>query len=61
MIVKTTEDQKRTFPTFFLADRELSVVDEVKYLGHIIRDDLSDDDDIQRQCCLFFMFYMDYF
>lgn len=23
----------------------------VKYLGHIIRNDLNDEDDVQRQCC----------
>ena len=28
----------------------LETGDKVKYLGHIIRDDLSDDDAIQGQC-----------
>ncbi len=28
----------------------LNVVEKVKYLGHVIRDDLCDDD-VQRQCC----------
>ncbi len=51
MIARTKDDQKRTFPSFFMADRELNVVDKLKYLGHIIRDDLCDDDDIQRQYC----------
>ncbi len=27
------------------------MVNKIKYLGHIIRDDLNDDDDMQRQCC----------
>ena len=51
MIMKTKDDRKATFPSFHLANKVLSVVDRVRYLGHIIRDDLSDDDDIQRQYC----------
>lgn len=53
MMAKTKEGQKRTFPSFFLEDKLLTVVDEVKYLGRIIRCDLcdDDDDDIQRQYC----------
>ena len=51
MIMKTKEDRKATFPSFLLSDKVLNVVDKVRYLGHIIRDDLSDDDDIQRQYC----------
>ena len=51
MIMKTKEDRKATFPSFYLANKVLSVVDRVRYLGHIIRDDLCDDDDIQRQYC----------
>ncbi len=27
------------------------MVNKIKYLGHIIRDYLNDDDDMQRQCC----------
>ena len=51
MIAKTKEDQKLRFPTFFLSDRPLEVVKKVRYLGHIITDDLCDDDDLQRQSC----------
>ena len=51
MIMKTKEDRDATFPSFLLADKVLNVVDKVRYLGHIIRDDLSDDDDVQRQYC----------
>lgn len=51
MIVKMKDDQKRTFRSFFLADRELNVVNRVKYLGHFIKDNLCDDNDIQRQYC----------
>ena len=51
MIARTKEDQKLKFPSFYLSEQELVIVTKVKYLGHIIRNDLSDDDDdIQRQC-----------
>ncbi len=50
MIVKTKEDRKQKFPSFYLVDQVLNVVNKIKYLGHIIRDDLNDDDDVQRQC-----------
>ncbi len=50
MIVKTKEDRKQKFPSFYLGDQLLNVVNKIKYLGHIIRDDLNDDDDVQRQC-----------
>ena len=51
MIARTKEDQKLKFPSFFLSEKELDTVTKVKYLGHIMRDDLSDDDDddIQHQ------------
>ncbi len=51
MIVKTKEDRKQHFPSFYLGDQVLNVVNKIKYLGHIIRDYLNDDDDVQRQCC----------
>ena len=51
MIARTKEDQKRKFPSFCLSEQSLNVVTKIKYLGHIIRDDLCDDDDVQRQCC----------
>ena len=38
------------FPSFSLAGEPLVVVKKVKYLGHVIIDDLCDDDDVQRQC-----------
>ncbi len=51
LIAKAKEDQKQKFPSFLLSDRSLDVVKRVRYLGHIINEDLCDDDDIQRQCC----------
>lgn len=33
------------FICFFVGGKELNVVPEVRYLGHIIRNDLSDDDE----------------
>ena len=52
MISRTKDDQKLAFPSFSLADEVLEVGKTFKYLGHIIRDDLCDDnDDVQRQCC----------
>lgn len=48
MLVRAKEDRKTVFPSFYLAGQELSVVNKVRYLSHIIRSDLWDDDDIQR-------------
>ncbi|TNN88179.1 hypothetical protein EYF80_001395 [Liparis tanakae] len=30
---------------------ELNVVQKYRYLGNIVRNNLSDDDDVQQQCC----------
>lgn len=49
MIVRSREDRKLSFPEFSLSGIALKVCDEVKYLGHYITDDLSDDRDIFRQ------------
>lgn len=38
------------FPVFNLAGDGLDICSKVKYLGHIITDKLTDDDDIYRQC-----------
>jgi len=54
MIVKAKEKHKLNFPSFYLDDQVLNVVNKVKYLGHIIKNYLNDDDDdddVQRQCC----------
>ena len=37
-------------PMFKLNDVHLKEVDSIKYLGHIVRNDLTDDLDIERQC-----------
>ena len=50
MIARTKEDQKLKFPSFYLSEQELDIVTKIKYLRHIIRNDLSDDDHIQHQC-----------
>ena len=49
MIVRSKEDRQLTFPDFFLSGSGLDVCSEIKYLGHIISNDLSDDKDIYRQ------------
>ena len=46
MSSRTKDDQKLGFPSFYLAGDVLEVVKKFKYLGHIIRDDLCDDDDV---------------
>ena len=38
-----------SLPEFFLKDRKIRIVEETKYLGHIICSDFSDDRDIDRQ------------
>ena len=49
MIIRSKEDSKQSFPVFFLSGTALKVCDEVKYLGHYLTSDLSDDKDIYRQ------------
>ena len=49
MIIRSKEDSKLSFPVFFLSGTALKVCDEVKYLGHYLTNDLSDDRDIYRQ------------
>lgn len=44
IIATTREDQNRNFP-FYLANTVLSLVNDVKYLGHILKSDICDDDD----------------
>jgi len=51
MIMRTGEQCNAVFPVFHLSGRDVAVVEKVKYLGHIVRSDLSDNDVIQRQYC----------
>lgn len=46
MKVRSKKDNKMTFPVFYLGDSSHMVCNEIKYLGHIILDDLSDNRDI---------------
>lgn len=39
-----------SFPDFQLSGAVLSVRNEVKYMGHYITDDLSDDRDLHTEC-----------
>ncbi len=50
MIAKSKEDQKQICPLVFLAEQTLHVLNKVRYLGQIIRNDLGDDDDVQHKC-----------
>lgn len=50
MLIVKTEDEKSNFPSFVLAEQVLGGVNKFKYLGHIIREDLCDDGDIQHHC-----------
>ena len=47
MTVKTKEDQRHNSPLFFMADQVLNVVNKVRYLGHVMRNDLCDSGDVQ--------------
>ena len=51
LIVRSKEDTKAVFPNVILSSNILLVCNEMKYLGHYISDDLSDDKDIHRQRC----------
>lgn len=49
-MVKTKEGQKQAVCMSFMEDQLLSVIHRVRYLAHIIRDDICDDDDeLQHQ------------
>ena len=39
MVAKIKEDEKQNFPSFFMADQALNVVNKVRYLVHVIRND----------------------
>lgn len=52
MIISNKEDKKRSFPDLFLFDAILPVRDEVKYFGHYMTADFSDDRDLYMHCRL---------
>ena len=49
MICRTKKEQALSFPTLYLSGQALSVCDKTKYLGHIITEQMDDDDDMYRQ------------
>ncbi len=49
MICRTKEDKSLQFPVFKLSDNALYLCNKVKYLGHILTDQMTDDD-TYRQC-----------
>ena len=55
MICRTVEDRHMTFPDFKLSGKVLNICSEVKYLGHVITDQLTDDEDIFRQCRMLYV------
>ena len=48
VLISRTKEKK--IPVFKLSDNDLCTSKKVKYLGHMITDQMSDDDDIYRQC-----------
>ncbi len=50
MICRTKEDKSPHFPIFKLSDNALYICKKLEYLGHIITDQMTDDEDIYRQC-----------
>ena len=50
LICRTEKDKCLKFPPFYLSGQSLLVCDKTKYLGHIITDRMTDDEDMFRQC-----------
>ncbi len=49
MICRTKEHRDLNFPDLYLSGQVLNVCTTAKYLGHIIDNEMSDDDDMYRQ------------
>ena len=49
MLVSPVGSSFTNKPNIYLKDNVISYVDEFKYLGHIINNDLTDDKDIERE------------
>lgn len=51
MMCHSREDQERVFPAFKMSNTNIAPCKKVKYLGHVLTEDVTDDDDIHRQYC----------
>ena len=49
MICRTREDKDLSFPSFYLSGQVVSIHRKAKYLGHVLTDQLCDDEDLFRQ------------
>ena len=52
LICRTKGDKELYFPDFYLSGQVLDVCKKTKYLVHFTTDQISDDDDVYRQCCM---------
>ncbi len=50
---RTEEDKSINFPVFKLSNKSLTVCAKVKYRGHFITERMTDDEDIDRQRCMY--------
>ncbi len=55
MICRNKEDKSIHFPVFKLSKKSFTVCAKVKYLGHIITECMTDDEDIERQRRMMYM------
>lgn len=46
MMCHSREDQERVFPAFKLSNTNIAPCKKVKYLGHFLTEDVTDDDDM---------------
>ena len=49
MVIRSKDDRNDNFGRFIIGDLMLEEATQVKYLGHILNENLSDDKDIERQ------------
>ncbi len=49
MICRTKDHRNLNFPDLYLSGQVLNVCTTVKYLGHFINNEMSDDDNMYRQ------------
>ena len=55
LFIRPKRHKDMSAPTFKMNGIEIDIQSHVKYLGHFICDDLSDDKDIARQCRKFYI------